>query len=84
MAYDSPADQAQAMWDSISFPMDPTADEITKIFDRLNRARIKMVNCGRIDDSKQESRDRDMPDLKNKIPLGSALRYHLYSGPRAY
>ena len=79
MAYDSPADQAQAMWDSIVFPADPSADEITKVFERLNRARIKMVNCGRIDDSKPDSRDREMADLKKKIPLGSALRFHLYS-----
>ena len=72
-----PGENAQRTWDAVVFPKNPTFAEITKVLRKLSEARLMMVRCRKFDDS-PEALEREMYDLKKKIPSGSPLRLRLY------
>jgi hypothetical protein len=72
-----PGENAQRTWDAVVFPKNPSFADITKVLRKLSEARLMMVRCRKFDDS-SEALEREMYDLKKKIPLGSPLRLHLY------
>ena len=72
-----PGENAQRTWDAIVFPKNPTFVDITKVLRKLSGARLMMVRC-RMFDASPEALEREMYDLKKKIPVGSPLRVHLY------
>lgn len=73
LQYESPGDNAQAVWDAIHFPERASYEDVEKTLNRLNRARIRMVRAGRFYNH-PVSHEREASDLRNKIPPGSELR----------
>ena len=69
-----PGELAQRNWDSIVFPKNASFNDTTKILKRLNEARTMLVRCGKFDDA-PATLEREMHEVKKKVPLGSDLRY---------
>ena len=72
----TPGEMAARAWEGIHFPKECTYDDIERVLNRLNAARIRMVKTGRFDGT-PASRQREMEDLNGKIPYGSQLKMYM-------
>ncbi|MCP4902948.1 MAG: hypothetical protein GY906_38790, partial [bacterium] len=71
VGYETSGELAEKRWSAISFPADPTFEQIQNVLVELADARIQMYRTGQFTAATWE---RELASLKKKLPLGSNLR----------
>ncbi len=68
---------AQTLWDAVKFPGSSDGAAIDSALHKLTSARKRMYKAGKFRND-PESIKKEVTDLRNKVPKGSVLYYHLY------